>query len=193
MRAWALGLALLLAGCGGASGESAASEPPAVETEIEGGQEALDAEASANAAPTIEADDVAEWDNGLTAKITSVTTEKVDHEQYAEKGHDTAVTITVEITNGGDGVFVFDNPYMGPNGPRDGLYYGENLYEAQSWGDDVEGIDGLPKQIVPGSSVPYTELWTLPGEGLASLTFELTPDKGNLPIYTFTGVETLIA
>ena len=180
----AFAMILVLAGCSGG--------------DIEGGQQALDAEASANAEgdgpkTTVDAAETAEWENGLNAKITAATAAPVEGSDYTERGHDTEVTITVELSNDGSAPFVFSDSYQGPNGPRDTLYYGENLYEAQEWANPGKGMDALPKQLVPGTSATFTGVWSLPAEGLQSLTYEFTPDHGNLLQYTFTGVEKLIA
>ena len=196
MKRYALPLAFLLA-LAGCSSDDPANSPAASEGYPEGGQEALDAEASANAgenAALVDASETAEWDNGLTAKIASVTTGAASEYQNEQEGHDVTVQVTVEIANTGDAAFVFaENRYTGPGGARDDLYYGENLHDAQGWAGSVDGLDELPKQIVPGSSASYTGEWSLPSEGLEVLTFEFTPDNENLPTYTFTGVESLIA
>ena len=195
MKRYALPLAVLLA-LTGCSGGEPNTPPPGYENDIEGGQEALDAEASANAdenATLVEAGETAEWDNGVTAKITAVTAEPVEGSDYADKGHDTMVHVVVEIANTGADTFMFGDEFAGP---KDDLYYGENLYEAQEWAlydNQGQSVDDLPKQLVPGSSATYASDWSLAGEGLSMLTFEFTPARDDLPPFTFAGVETLIA
>ena len=195
MRLFVLPLAALLA-LAGCSSDEPAAQPPANPTGIDGGDAALDAEASANADenfPIVKADETAEWDNGLTAKIVTVTSTATTEYQKQQDGHDTVVRITVELANTGDVVFVFaENRYTGPGGPSDSLYYGVNLYTAQGWANvDGDGIDDLPKQLVPGTSATFSEEWSLPSEGLSALTFEFTPDRETLPTFTFESVESL--
>lgn len=192
MKRYALPLAVLLAlaGC-------SASDRPTDGGYPEGGQAAVEAEASANEGENeglIDASETAEWDNGLTARITAVTSEPTTHYQHVDKGHDTIITITVEIANTGDEAFAFAaNRYTGPGGPSDALFYGVNMYDAQGWANvDGDGVDDLPKQLVPGTSATFSEEWSLPGAEADVLTFEFTPDRETLMSFYFTDVQTLI-
>lgn len=142
---------------------------------------------------TVDATETVTWENGLSAKIVSVIATPTQSSSLAEKGQDTEVRITVELSNGGTEAFVFSNPLQGPNGPRDTLFYGQNLYEAQGWANPDSGMEKLPKRLAPGTSATFTGIWGLAAKDLQVLTYTFNPDHGNLLEGTFTGVESLIA
>lgn len=174
-------LALTLTACGSESSGKAAPDMTGP------------AASSSESATTIKASDEAKWPNGVTAKITAVTAglaaADTVHKYDPEKG-DTLVKITIEMMNGGKDVFAL--PQGGGVGAD--LFYGENLTTAQSWMNlDSGSSSDLPKQLVPGSSASYTAIWTLPAEGLDSLTLDFTPYPNEQDRYTFTGVEKLLA
>ncbi|WP_100499636.1 hypothetical protein [Geodermatophilus chilensis] len=134
----------------------------------------------------------ATFGNGLTARIVSVTTEpSAGSDYWVDPGDDALVSITTEIVNDGPQPFRFS---VGDAFVYEYLYYGVNFYEAQSWRvfDDQGGREGLPVQLVPGTSATTVSRFSLPSSELGDLTFVFNPNGEILTEWTFYDVEELL-
>lgn len=202
-----LALGLFLSACGGedttADGTSTGTAPTADETvTLDPADCPDDAFREANLefclsevpVPVLEgpANESADFGDGVQARIVSATAEPAAPEVYdSNPTHDTLVTITTEITNRGEEVFLFPEAKMFVS---ENLLYGVNRYDAQGWAvyDDEGGSTALPQQLVTDTSAMTVSEFTLPAEGMEELTSEFNPNAETLPGWTFNGVEELL-
>jgi hypothetical protein len=130
--------------------------------------------------------------NGLRIELTEVRvapdTFNIGFED-ASNSHDRAVYVTVKLTNTGPETI----PLADEFDVRSMLYYGKNRYEGTEWVLDSadRSIDDLPQQLVPGSSVEGTELYSIESLGEDVLRYTFKPDIAGYADHTFTNVETM--
>lgn len=169
--------ALTLTACGGAS-EAAA--PPAPTTEV-----------SVPLPTPIEeepfqgpADSTAEFPGGISARLVSVEAGPAEEWVPREKpGHDGWVRITVELAS------TTSDPYpLDTNGVSGSLLYGVNRQAANAWMAEG-GVEEMPQQVSPGTTVQVAFDYSLPASELGDLIFTFTPASMFEPEYSFTDVQ----
>jgi hypothetical protein len=79
---------------------------------------------------------------------------------------------------------------MGGTGTANGrLLYGPNQTEANSWAVEEQAASS---QVTPEAPVELVEEFSMPSDGLSSLTYAFSPASGAESEWMFTGVETLL-
>jgi hypothetical protein len=175
----ALGVALLVAGCGSAdqpnsdTASTPANTPSATEL---------------TAPPESPADDPVDFPGGVTARIVGVEASPAEASVAEEMPeHDTLLRVTVKLSTGPDGYALNPEP-LGAGGPNGELLYGPNQLAAPRRAVEQQ----IPPRVTEDSPVVLIEEFSLPASGLSELVFVYTPDAESEVPWTFTGVEELL-
>lgn len=130
------------------------------------------------------------YPNGLTVRLTKVTTKPASRQDPDYHPGDVEVWVTESLSNqGGAPVSLTSDLYF-----QTQLYYGANRYQADGFAsfDNPHDSMNLPQRLVPGTSALVTSSYTMPKSQLGTLAFEVNPDAQKYTSYTFTDVQTLL-